>query len=205
MKEEHLVDVSSFLAELSHETDRGLPLVASALLDELLARTLGSFFDEGKHSERLLHGATSPLGTFSARIDACRALGLIDDYEFREISLIRKVRNEFAHSKHGLTFNNSKIRGLCTSLESDLPSGPGLEGHSSRFRFQNAVACMALRLYYRPDWVERERRMVKEWVPKDMSRWRSIDTEKPPEGVPVLGFGRPGGPHGRPDDGGDAT
>lgn len=205
MKEEHLADISSFLAELSRETDRGLPLVGAAVIDEQLARTLGAFLAQGKVSERLLNGATAPLGTFSARIDLCRALGLIDDYECREISLIRKVRNEFAHAKHGLTFDDARIVGLCTSLESDLPAGPGLESADARFRFQNAVACIALRLYYRPDWVQRERRTVKEWVPRDMSRWRSIQTEKPPAGVPVLAFGKLGKPPSPSSDGGGAT
>ncbi len=204
MKEEHLADVSAFLAELSRETDRGLPLVGAAVIDELLGRTLGAFFDVGKFSDRLLDDATAPIGTFSARIDLCRALGLIDDYEFREFSLIRKVRNAFAHARHGLTFDDSKIKGLCASLESDLPTGPGLESHTSRFRLQNSVACMALRLYYRPDWVEKERRVMKEWVPRDMSRWRSIQSEKPPERVPVLAFGRLAKPSSSQNAGGDA-
>lgn len=189
MKSEHIADVSQFLAELSRETDRGLPIVGAALIDDLLRRTLQAFFLAGKHTDRLLDDGAAPLGAFSARIDLCRALGLIDDYEFREISIIRKIRNEFAHGRHGLSFEDSRLKGLCATLESDLPVGPGIT-HDSRSRVHNALTTMVLRLYYRPEWVERERRQDKEWVPKEMSRWRSVNSEKPPEGVPVMVFGK---------------
>ncbi len=62
-----------------------------------------------------------------------------------------------------------------------------------RFRFTNAVVVMVLRLYYRPDWVERERRSLKTWVTQDATRWRSIEEEKSPEGVPVMVLGKQDG------------
>lgn len=183
-------DFQKFLSELQRETDRGLALVSASLIDEKLYRTLKAYFCEGKASEQLLKHGTSPLGTFSARTDACFALGLIDDFEYREIVLVRKIRNEFAHSIHGITFKEEKIAGLCSSLESDLPKGAGYSTTDPRFRYTNSVISLVSRIYYRPEWVAKEKRTIKTWVEPDQVRWRSVDEELPPKGAPVLVMGK---------------
>lgn len=190
MRLDHVEDLSKFVDELRRETDRGLPLVGAALIDEKLPEALNAFLVRGKAAERLLSDNNGALGTFSSRIDACFALGLIDEFEHQEISLIRKVRNEFAHAKHGLSFQSEPVKGLCSNLKSDLPMGANYPINDPRFRFTNAVVCMVLRLFYRPNWVEKERRPLKEWVARDATRWRSIEEEQPPEGVPVMLVGK---------------
>jgi DNA-binding MltR family transcriptional regulator len=186
MRLDHAEDLAKFVDELKRETDRGLTLVGAALIDEKLLETLQAFFVEGKSSNKLLTEGNAPLGTFSSRIEACYALGLIDEFEYQEIGLIRKVRNEFAHSKHGLSFQTEKIKGYCSSFKSDLPQGAGFPINDPRFRLMNAVVCVVLRLYYRAAWVQKERREPKTWVTADATRWRSIEEEKPPAGVPVI-------------------
>ncbi len=186
MEKEHINDFSLYLEELRKESDRGLPLVGVALIDEKLKQTLKAFFVEGKISEKLLSGYSSPLETFSSRIDTCYALGLLDEFEYQEINLIRKVRNEFAHAKHGISFKTKKIKGLCSSLKSHLPEGSNYPLNDARFRLTNAIVTIASRLYYRPQWVEKERRKTKEWVDEDMSRWRSVEDELLPNGTPVI-------------------
>jgi mannitol operon repressor len=96
-------DLAEFVGELKKESDQGLPLVAVALIDDLLEKTLKAFFCEGSSASKLLCEGNAPLGTLSSRIEACFALGLIDKFEHSEISILRKVRNEFAHAKHGTT------------------------------------------------------------------------------------------------------
>lgn len=190
MQLDHIEDLSRFVDELHRETDRGLPLVGAALIDAKLLETLESFFVEGKAAKHLLTEAHGPLSSFSARIDACFALGLIDEFEYHEISLIRKIRNEFAHTKHGLTFQSEKLKSLSATLKSDLPKDAGHPIDEPRFRLINAIVCIVLRLYYRPDWVKKERRALKEWMPADASKWRSVKDEPPPAGMPVMVIGR---------------
>ncbi len=158
---------------------RGLPLVGAALIDERLQETLRSFFCECRVSSKLLDEGDAPLGTLSSRARACYALGLIDDFEFAEIELIRKVRNEFAHAKHGVSFRTEKVMSLCSTLRSDLPEGAGHPTSDPRFRFTNAVICVTLRFYYRPDWVAAERRQPRTWISPDTARWRSVEKESP--------------------------
>lgn len=190
MRLDHAEDLAAFVSELQLETDRGLPLVGAALIDEKLLETLQSFFVEGKSSKRLLAGGNAPLGTLSSRVETCHALGLIDEFECSEISLVRKIRNEFAHSKHGISFGTERIKGLCASLEMDLPEGSDYPTSDPRFRFTNSIVGLALRLYYRPDWVRKERRSTKTWVQHADVRWRSVEDELPPKDGPFIAIGK---------------
>jgi mannitol operon repressor len=183
---EHVDDLASFVQELQAETDRGLPLVGAALIDEKLHKTLEFFFIDGKSTKRLLNEPNAPLGTFSAKIEACYSLGLIDKFEYQEIGLIRKIRNEFAHARHGLSFENDKIKGLCTSLQSPLPDYTTKESLTTRFRLVNSIVCIVLRLFYRAEWVEKEKREPKNWVPD--SRWYNTNDKAPPKGAGFVGM-----------------
>jgi len=183
-------DLAKFVEELRRESDRGLALVAAALIDDKLGETLRSFFCEGPSAAKLLDDSNAALGAFSSRSEACIALGLIDDYEYSEIALLRKVRNEFAHAKHGMSFQTPRVQGLCSSLKSDLPQDAGYPTNDPRFRFTNAAVAIVLRLYHRPEWVARERRKPKSWLPLGFSEWRMLEKEQPRPGVPVLMIGK---------------
>jgi mannitol operon repressor len=185
-------DLAKFVEELKRESDRGLALVAAALIDDKLGETLRSFFCKGPSAAKLLDDNNAALGTFSSRSEACFALGLIDDYEYGEIALIRKVRNEFAHTKHGTSFQIPRVQGLCSSLKSDLPEGAGWPINDPRFRFMNAAVAIVLRIYHRPEWVALEQRQPKSWLPISASEWRMFEKEKPPPGVPVMLMGATG-------------
>lgn len=168
MRDNDIKDFSAFLSEFQAETDRGAALVGASLIDQKLADTLRAFMVNGNIAGRLLDGGTAPLGTFSARIKMAYALGLIDNHELTECDLIRKARNEFAHSIHGTNFSSSKICAICDQLKSDLPGGdlPGGKDaykDNPRGMFINAVVLTVMRLTYRAEWVVREKRTTKEW------------------------------------------
>lgn len=180
MRFDHAVDLARFVEELKSETDRGLPLVGAALIDEKLFEALDAFFIEGKSSKKLLSEGNAPLGTFSSKIDACYALGLIDEFEYQEIGVIRKIRNEFAHAKHGLSFETKKIKDYCTSLQAEIPQDLDIPTDGPRFKFMNSVVCIVLRLYYRATWVQKERRSPKAWRVTDahmIDAFAKMDTD----------------------------
>jgi mannitol operon repressor len=166
MRDADLKDFSAFLREFQSETDRGAALVGAAMIDQKLADTLRSFFVVGKTVKtvtELLDSGTAPLGTFSARIKAAYALGLIDDVELTECDLIRKIRNEFAHTIHGTTFAEPKIMTLCDRLQSDVPGGRETFKDNPRGMFINAVILTVMCLTYRAEWVAKEKRTTKSW------------------------------------------
>jgi mannitol operon repressor len=103
------------LLELHTETDRGIALVITSFLDKMLSDTLRAYLIENDGSKALLSGFNAPLGTFSSRIAACHALGLISDDEAAQINILRRVRNEFAH-EIGVKFDDGRVKDLCNNL-----------------------------------------------------------------------------------------
>src|SRR5688500_5397628 len=95
----NLKDFLPFMHELRHESERGAVLISCSYLEELLREILRSFLLDKAETEKLLEGFNAPLGTFSARATAAFCCGLITQGEFKEITTLRKIRNEFAHSR----------------------------------------------------------------------------------------------------------
>jgi mannitol operon repressor len=162
MREEDVRYLSEFLSEFQSETDRGAALVGAALIDDRLERLLRSHFLDCKESSELLDGANAPLGTFSARIKTAYCLGLITELECRECDIIRRVRNEFAHRLHGLTFEDQEVHDLCNDLQANTPDGERFRG-DARQLFINSVILTSLALWYRPEYNEPYRAKTREW------------------------------------------
>ncbi len=163
MRDEDRKDFAAFLAEFQDETDRGAALVGAALIDQKLADTLQAFMVKSKLVDELINGGDAPLGSLSARTKAAFALGLIDSHELHECDIIRKVRNEFAHRAHGISFADGKIRRLCDRLKSDLPGSREVYAGNPRGVFVNAVVLTVVRLTYRAEFVASEQRTTKTW------------------------------------------
>jgi hypothetical protein len=164
MDEESIAYFSAFLLEFQKESDRGAALVGAALLDTRLERLLISHMIPGEGSNKLVCGGNAPLGTFSARISTCVALGLITSIERHDLNLVRSIRNEFAHREHGLDFSAPRIIGLCSSLKSRRPPDMiDVDGYSPRQRFNDAVMFNALQLWYRPEHAAKYKAQEREW------------------------------------------
>lgn len=104
------------LDALHKESDRGFALVVSAWIDDALQEVLRSrFIMDGAGVEELL-GTDSPLGTFSAKIKAAYCMGLIDARVRRELDLIRKIRNDFAHARSDLSFTTPQVKSRCEAF-----------------------------------------------------------------------------------------
>jgi mannitol operon repressor len=87
-----------FLQVLRQESERGQVLISAGFLEEQPKDVLLAFLLEKSQARDLVEGANAPLGTFSARTEACYALGLITEEEYSDLTLIRRIRNEFAHN-----------------------------------------------------------------------------------------------------------
>lgn len=152
MRDEDMEYVSAFLKEFQAESDRGAALVGAALLDARLERLLLSHMLPGKFADDLIKGGNAPLGTFSSRIKATYALGLITVAEREDLHIIRAIRNDFAHREHGISFDDSRISSFCSSLKSRRPPDMVRDGgYPPRQRFNDAVLFNAMQLWYRPE------------------------------------------------------
>jgi len=105
---------------LGKETDRGCALTAAAYLDHELGKLLKKVLiqDEPLHKE--LFEGYGPLASFSSRIDLAYGLGYLAPLERRDLHLIRKIRNTFAHRTGNVTFDDSEISSRCQQLHHDV-------------------------------------------------------------------------------------
>lgn len=101
---------------LSNETDRGCALMATAYLDQALGNYICASLVDDESVIKTLLGSQGPLGTFSSRIDLSYMLGLISFADRRNLHLIRKIRNDFAHVSTRITFSTDGIASRCREL-----------------------------------------------------------------------------------------
>jgi DNA-binding MltR family transcriptional regulator len=103
--------------EFEKETDRAAVILAGSIADELLRTLLAARLVPVTSScDELFDGANAPLGTFSSRIEMAYRVGQISVKFARDLHLIRKIRNEFAHNIHGCSFEDARVRSRVTEL-----------------------------------------------------------------------------------------
>ena len=157
----HLAEFSAFLPELNKETDRGMVLITTSFIDELMRRTLLAFLLESDASSSLVEGFNAPLGSLATRSSAAFALGLISEREMKEADTLRRIRNQFAHHVH-VSFENQSVGDLCKNLTL-AAADYGSVTVDARGRFSTAAVALILNLTNRPHYVSRQRRQFLEW------------------------------------------
>lgn len=108
--------VKAFREALTRETDRGCALFATSYLDKALSDLLYCALAYDKKIESDLFEGNAPLATFSARIKIAFYLGKISKVERRDLDLLRKIRNEFAHNADAIDFEVGKLKNQCSEL-----------------------------------------------------------------------------------------
>lgn len=102
--------VDEFKKNFASESDRACVVLIAARLDELIHQALSAHLLPPPTRDDNLLDSDRALGTFSARIDACYRLGLIDAEFCRALHLIRRIRNEFAHETSDSSLEQSPHR-----------------------------------------------------------------------------------------------
>lgn len=144
-----------FLEASNAETDRGKALVSASVVEEMLSEILQAFLANGTETKRLLD---TPLSTLSAKALMCRSLRLISAMEFRDVDLVRKIRNEFAHSVT-CSFKDQKIKNWAQELKVGMDALDALEtGDKNRVddprqRFGMVTTSIVSTLYNRAHYV----------------------------------------------------
>uniref|UniRef100_UPI00083A5443 hypothetical protein n=2 Tax=unclassified Phenylobacterium TaxID=2640670 RepID=UPI00083A5443 len=111
----HLERFWPYLDLLHKESDRGKVLISTGFMEEQLKDVLLASMRKGKVANDLLTSGNAPLGTFSSRISACFALGFVTDDEHHDLTLVRRIRNDFAHGIH-TTFDTPSVVDRCRQL-----------------------------------------------------------------------------------------
>lgn len=120
--------------EFAKETDRAAVILAASIADELLRTLLvARLVPVSSSSDDLFDGANAPLSTFNSRIEMSYRLGLISVKFSRDLHLVRRIRNDFAHNIHGCSFDDARVR----SRVNELNNSHGIFARSPKFARKN--------------------------------------------------------------------
>jgi hypothetical protein len=110
--------------EMYFSSDRGCVLMLGSVVETALTELLKKRTEKPLDSDdrRRLFDYEGPLGTFASKILLARAMGFIDVVAYRDLDLIRQLRNEFAHSRRHFGFETPEVVAVCANLQTpDLP------------------------------------------------------------------------------------
>lgn len=115
-KDKTFGSLNTLVPTLDSMDERGLVLSLAAFAEEALGHLLQTYLLKNASAEKLLDSFNAPFGAFSTRIKGCHALGLIEDTQANDLELLRKIRNEFAHSWSPVQLDDQRNRSFISDL-----------------------------------------------------------------------------------------
>src|SRR6202171_251112 len=108
---EQITELISRIRALQSRTHAEIGLVGAAIIEEQLLRALLTKMRplSGEMRKRLFDGY-GPLSSFSAKIDLSYALQIINKDQYDDLTVIRRIRNQFAHAMPLVNFDSPQIR-----------------------------------------------------------------------------------------------
>jgi len=111
-------ELTNYPRLLANESDRSAAIMASALVEQILYTCLSAHLADPENGEQRewFFGHAAPFRTFDAKIKLGQALAVYDEGLVARLTIIRKVRNVFAHRSLPLDFTHEALRPLCLEL-----------------------------------------------------------------------------------------
>src|SRR5205807_1537995 len=108
---EQITELISSIRALQARTHSEIGLVGAAIIEEQLLRALLTKMRplSGEMKKRLFDGY-GPLSSFAAKIDLSYALQIINKAQYDDLTVIRRIRNQFAHAMPLINFDSPEIR-----------------------------------------------------------------------------------------------
>ena len=122
-KELLLNEFPILLESLKLESDRGVVLVITAMVEKELEEQiiLRLIPMAAAQDELLSNSATSPISTFSSKIDLSYRIGLITDSERTVFHQLRKIRNRCAHDIDSQHFGKNHFKDHMRNIINTYP------------------------------------------------------------------------------------
>ncbi|MER9390178.1 MltR family transcriptional regulator [Mesorhizobium sp. M0435] len=176
---ENFHDRLNRLTNLLHDEDeRGLVLTSAAFAEDLLGRLIRAYLVDVKSSSDLLDGFNAPLGTLSSRTKGAHALGLLSRDQLTDLEHLRKIRNEFAHSWEGCSFERQDIADrIATLCPTRIPTGNGDDDATPKNKLRSSISCILTELDVLTRLIGEERRRIQ---PQAMHLSLTPVTKRPP-------------------------
>jgi len=128
-------------ALVGKQDDRAMVLSLATFLEDTLGRLLLAYLRTCKATKELVDGFNAPLGPFGTRIKAAYAFGLVTEEQFKDMEVLRKVRNHFAHDWEGVTLARNDISALIGQLSGYTVNHKPIEGGNRERLLQTLSTC----------------------------------------------------------------
>lgn len=106
-------DLGHISKTISEKDDISVALLSVAVLEEILEELIILFLVDEKLSKKFVK---NKLDNFNSKIELAYLLGVITKNERRDLHMIRRIRNEFAHSISILTFQSDSVNNRISEL-----------------------------------------------------------------------------------------
>lgn len=134
------------------KNDRGACLLFASNLENALDAVLSSWCGLSDKDADFVFQSDGIFGTFSRKIYSARALRIIGPITHENLSIIRHVRNAFAHAKLPINFQTAQIATICLDLVRVNPLPPhGVlekEEYGARALFSDVCAIIQTQLFH---------------------------------------------------------
>ena len=101
----------TFRREFRKESDRASVILAGAMIEKSLEMMIkAKLIPSLSKKDELFDTAYAPLRNFKAMIELAYRLGLISSNLYRDLNIIRDIRNDFAHDIEGCSFQNRSVK-----------------------------------------------------------------------------------------------
>ena len=102
---------------LSEESDRACVILVASWVDHFLRIKLAQEFSKGNSDARAaLFSSNGPFANFSAKLNAAFCADWIERDVYQDLQVIRKLRNEFAHSIDSHTLHDEPFHTMVAQL-----------------------------------------------------------------------------------------
>jgi len=137
--------LNRFMTLIRKQDDQTMVLSLATFLEDTLGRLLLAYFRSCKATKELVEGFNAPLGTFGIRIKAVYAFGLVTEDQFKDMEILRKIRNQFAHNWEGVTLERNDLQALTGQLSGYTVDHKPIEG-GCREKLLGSLATCSLEL-----------------------------------------------------------
>jgi hypothetical protein len=104
------------MAEVQNQTDRGAAIVGGAYVDLVVREALTAKMSDVPDIISTLFENRGALQDFGARIQLALVLGVYGNRAYKDLCIIKDIRNAFAHSAEAMDFTHDDVTKLCDRL-----------------------------------------------------------------------------------------
>lgn len=140
-EEAELDSLNRFMRLVGMQDERAMVLALATFIEDTLGRLFLAYFRSCKATRELVEGFNAPLGTLGSRTKAAYAFGLVTEQQFKDMELLRKIRNQFAHNWEGVSLERNDIAAMVGQLSGYTLSGETTQSTGKDRLLASLTAC----------------------------------------------------------------